>query len=425
MFDLEKYYKLAHSGEKVDNSEFLAYIKSFENVVLWGASYQGKAIGKKLLDEGVKIFCYWDVRYQELGEVNGLKVYEPFTQCQGDNTLVIVCIGNRVILRRLLSILESKGFINNVPGDYLYMGMLCPFTKESGINAKRCSATMECRQIYCHRLGNIIKAKCTSEKPIHLTSVTLVINQKCSLKCKFCTSYMNEYPLKDRINFPLEQIKKDIDTFFDLVDSVGTITVMGGEPFMHPELSEIIEHLCTKQNFGLISIATSGTFPIKEEQLKGLYEKRVNVSFSNYTQSINERQKEVYYQNIEFVKQAGVCYTEGLFSPEWIVPSTLYDANRTEQEKIEMKTNCDNWHQIKNGKVFPCDFANSIYCLGIADYATDYFDLSMQGDKEEIREKFRTYIERPCYQSCGHHTKERKMTAKAAEQGYLDFKKPL
>lgn len=421
MFDLEKYYQKAFSGDVVDNKEILAYIGAFKHVILWGASFQGKAIGKKLLEKGIKIECYWDIRYDELKEVNGLQVQEPYIAEDKENTLIIVCIGNRVIVGRLMVELEAKGFVNIIPGDYLYMGMLCPFDKTTGINARRCSATMECRQVYCHRLGNIIKDACSErDNPIHLTSITLIINQICSLKCKYCTSYMNEYPIKKRVNFPVERICKDIDIFFDIVDTVGTITVMGGEPFMHPDLSLIIEHLCTKKNFGLISIATSGTFPIKKEQLEGLRDKRVNVSFSNYTPSISEKQRDIFYQNIDLVKASNICHTVGLFSPEWIKPSTLYDLGKNKEEKICKIKSCDHWNQIKNGKVHPCDLASAVYSLGVADYKTDYVDLTEDISLEEMRKKLQEYLDRPFYETCGHH-QSGGMVAMAAEQGYCDF----
>lgn len=422
MFNLEAFYQEAFSGNDVDSKEILAYINSFKCVILWGASFQGKAIGKKLLEEGIEVNYYWDIRYKEFDKVNGLKVVEPFTADEPENSLVIVCIGNRVIISGLMYELSQKGFSNYIPGDYLYMGLLCPFNKKTGINARRCSATMECRQIYCHRLGNIIKANYTEcDNPIHLTSITLVINQICSLKCKFCTSYMNEYPLKERINFPLERICEDIDAFFDTVDSVGTITVMGGEPFMHPDLSEIIEHLCTKKNFGLISIATSGTYPIEQAQLKGLHDPRVNVSFSNYTPSIKEKQRELFYKNIDIVKEAGVCHTVGLFSPEWIKPTTLYKLDMSDEEKQQKKQACIHWLQVKNGKVHPCDYGNALYSLGIADYKTDYVDLTEDLSREERRKRLNEFLNRPFYGVCGHHNNGSSMTAMAAEQGYYDF----
>ena len=422
-FDLQKYYEETSSGASVDNSMLYEFINTFPYVILWGASFQGQAIGKRLLDEGIHIENYWDIRAEEIKECNGIKVIEPFTCKDAERTLVILCIGNRVIFGGLKRELLEKGYSNIIEGDRLYMGILCPFTVDTGVNARRCSQTMECRQIYCHRLGNILsKQNCSSENPIHLTSVTLVINSRCSLGCKFCTSYMNEYPQKKRTDIPFEQICNDIDVFFDAVDSVGTVTVMGGEPFMHPQISQIIEKLCTKKNFGLISIATSGTWPIKEEHLTGLHDERVNISFSNYTESITENQKEWFYKNIETVKKSGVCYTVGLFSPEWIIPSTLYHLDITEQEMTEKKQSCTHWDQLKNGKLHPCDFATALYSLYIADYPSDYVELDANVSNELMREKIRTYLERPYYLSCGHHRRGNGMTSKAAEQGYYDFK---
>lgn len=426
-FDVNKYYSDAWTGEKCNDASIISYIQSYKHIILWGASYQGTAIGKKLIEYNVKIEKYWDLRYEEIKICNGIEVCRPFQFDDPEHTLVILCIGNRVIHTRLINRLKDAGCLHYLHGDYLYMGLLCPFSQKTGINARRCSTTMECRQVYCKRIQGILSKEVKSENPLMLPSITLIINQRCSLKCKFCTSYMNEYGLDERIDFPLERICGDIDAFFSAVDLVGTITVMGGEPFMHPDLSKIIGHLCEKKNFGLISIATSGTFPIKEEQLENLSDSRVNISFSNYLESINDKQKEVYYKNIEIVKNKGICYTTGLFSPEWVIPPTLYDKGLSEKEKMEWKSRCVHWHQVKNGKVHPCDFANSIYSLGVADYPRDYVDLTIDRDSSELKEIIREYDSLAYYDSCGHHPAKRAsaMTAKAAEQGYMNFLQPI
>ena len=64
-FDLEGYYNRAWSGEMCEDISIVEYIKSYKHVILWGASYQGKAIGKKLIELGVDIENYWDIRWQE------------------------------------------------------------------------------------------------------------------------------------------------------------------------------------------------------------------------------------------------------------------------------------------------------------------------------------------------------------------------
>ena len=340
MFDINQYYKQAHSGECVENTALLNYIKSFPQVVLWGGSFLGDAVGKYLLENGVSILNYWDLRADSIQSVNGIQCVQPFTTDQKNETLVIFCIGNNVIRGLLLEELSEKGYKNVIRGDYLYMGAICPFDKTTDIESNQCQGSMCCRFIFCQRLSNIVKSRNPSKDLLHTFSITLIINQRCSLKCKCCTSYMNEYPLEERKDIPLDRIYDDIDKFFDAMDSIGTVTVMGGEPFMHPDLSKIIQKLLTKHNFGLVSIATSGTYPIKPEQLEGLNDKRVNVSFSNYEHAINEKQKELMYRNIEMVKRSGISYTVGVTIPEWAVPSTLYDLHNTTKQMIVKKAAC-------------------------------------------------------------------------------------
>lgn len=428
MFDIEAYYAEAHSGEIVDNTKMLEYIQSFKKIVLWGGSYLGRAVGKYFVEHDIEITCYWDVRAEEIKEVNGIQVNMPFTMEDKDNTLVVFCIGNNVIRGLLLKELRQKGYKNVLRGDYLYMGAICPFNKTTGIDSNQCQGSMCCRSIFCQRLSSIVKSRSESKNPLHMFSVTLIINQRCSLKCKCCTSYMNEYPIEERKDIPLDRICDDIDRFFDAMDSVGTVTVMGGEPFMHPQLSDIIQKLLTKKNFGLVSIATSGTYPIKPEQLKGLDDKRVNVSFSNYEHAITENQKKMMYQNIEMIKNAGISYTVGVTIPEWSVPSTLYDLGDTEEAMIAKKAACGQpprCMQIKNGKLHPCDFATALYSLNLGRYEMDYVDIEHADSKETLKESIRAFIDQPYYRTCGHCTGMQGLTSKAAEQGYMDFKKPL
>ncbi len=428
MFNIENYYSEAHSGEKVDNTQMLEYVRSFENVVLWGGSYLGNAVGRYLLENDITITCYWDLRANELMMVNGIKVDLPFTIDDKENTLVIFCIGNNVIRGLLLHELCDKGYKNVLRGDYIYMGAICPFDTTTGIDSSQCQGSMCCRSIFCQRLSSIVKSSNRNENPLHMFSITLIINQRCSLKCKCCTSYMNEYPIEERKDIPLDRICDDIDKFFEAMDSVGTVTVMGGEPFMHPQLSDIIQKLLTKKNFGLISIATSGTYPIKIEQLKGLDDKRINVSFSNYEHAITENQRKMMYQNIELIKNAGISYTVGVTIPEWSVPSTLYDLGDTEEQMKAKKAACvqpPRCMQVKNGKLHPCDFATALYSLNLGRYEMDYIDIEHADSIESLRESIRAFIDQPYYRTCGHCAGMQELTSKAAEQGYMDFKKPL
>ncbi len=427
MFSTDDYYIKAHSGDKVDNTEMVKYIRSFKRVVIWGGSYLGKAVYDYLKSQHIEIESFWDLRSESIAQELEVPCVQPFSHKPESDLLIIFCIGNNVIRHLLLGELQSKGYANVIRGDFLYMGAICPFDKTTSIQSSQCQGSMCCRSIFCQRLSNIVKSRSKEENPLHMFSITFIINQRCSLKCKYCTSYMNEYPNKEKVDIPFARISDDIDRFFDAMDSVGTVTVMGGEPFMHPDLSKIIRKLLTKPNFGLVSIATSGTWPIKEEQLIGLDDERVNVSFSNYKHAINENQIKVMDKNIELIKSHGISYTVGVTIPEWAVPSTLYDLNRTEAEMIRKKKNCvqpPRCMQVKNGRLHPCDFGTALYSLGLGRYEMDYVDVANSPNRLDLKEKIRAFIDQPYYRVCGHcHSMG--LTSKAAEQGYMDFKKPI
>jgi len=61
----------------------------------------------------------------------------------------------------------------------------------------------------------------------------LEINRQCDIRCEGC------YKRLDGSNKPLEEIKNDLDTALTL-RNIQTVSIAGGEPLLHPELSEII-----------------------------------------------------------------------------------------------------------------------------------------------------------------------------------------
>ncbi len=421
--DLNKYYKKAHSGDKVDNTEILQYIKSFKKVVLWGGSYLGKAVGKKLIDNGVNIDKYWDMRYEEIGSVNNVEVVLPFSEKDKDNTLIIFCIGNTAIMQNLLRRLAENGYNNVIRGDNLFMGLVCTFDKTTGINPKICNSTMCCRSMFCRRLSNIVKAN-QKDNRLCIDNVTLMINTKCSLKCKYCVAYMNNYPKERKRNIDTKQILSDIDAFFDSVSSVGAITIQGGEPFLHPDLPLIVKKLLEKNNYGVISIATNGIFKIDINKYDVLKDDRVNVSFSNYWECISEKQLQIFENNVDLIKKAGISYTVGVTMPEWTIPSNLYKLNYSKKEMIERKSKCmmpERCMQIMDGRLYPCLFGVSIHGIGVADYPQDYIQFDKYKNRDKLIEAIRNYIDKPYYEVCSHCGGSQGSTPKAGEQGYFDF----
>lgn len=419
---IEEFYKEVESGREIQCDEVVSYIKNFPNIVIWGASYLGKVIAEFLESQEISDFTWWDIRAAELGEVNGRPIVMPFTDVEEpvkENTLVILCIGNTAIMNKLLHRLTINRYFNVLRGDKLFMGVKCPFNISTEIRGEICNGTMTCRSMFCSRLHNIVKQK-NNKGGLFLENITLMITTHCSLKCKYCCAYMNSYPEDRKHFFPYEQIAKDIDALFGAVDAIGSITIQGGEPFLHPDIDRIVAKVLKKKNIGIVSIATNGIFSISKDKLKVFQDSRLNVAFSGYYDALSEDKLNIFYKNIDFLRENHVPVTVGVRMLEWAIPSTLWNRHYTEDVMKAKKNVCktpERCLQLMNGRLYPCLFSVSLHGAGVADYPGDYVVLS----DDRLSEKIKEFMDAPFYYSCGHCSSSGGSTNMAGEQGFFDF----
>lgn len=409
MFDVEQFYMKCSSGEKVNDRDIREYVKSFERVVIWGSAGLGKAIGRLLEKWQAKEIVYWDQRYREIGPINGRRIESPFAlDYDRDNTLVLYSIPNHVIMGGLMKELTDHGYYNIIRGDIFYSGLICPYKNGDFPSARQCWMKNECRSVICKRLQHIVMSRNEETKPgerIDLTYNCFIINSMCNLNCTHCVQYINNYPAKQRVNIATENICRDIDLWLELVDSVGTISVMGGETFMHPDIAVIAKKFSEHSNFGFVSFPTNGLYPISPSQLEGIEDPRIVIAFGYYKHVANSKQLEIYEKNVELVKSYGISYTESRYLPSWVVPSGIYQHSTDETYMTEKKRNClmpPRNLQIRDGKIHTCDRGVTLYAAGIADYPEDYYILDQKGTLAERRQKFRDFVDKPFYFTCGH-----------------------
>ena len=97
-----------------------------------------------------------------------------------------------------------------------------------------------------------------------VSHITIETNQSCNLKCRACYNLYHD-AIKN-----LEQIKEEIDLAITK-RNLETLSLIGGEPTLHPDLAEIISYIKSK---GLIcQLLTNGVRFIKEANLIGKYKK--------------------------------------------------------------------------------------------------------------------------------------------------------
>jgi organic radical activating enzyme len=438
MWDVGSFYASGPAGEKRDPADVLQFIRSHKAVVIWGASYLGKSVGEFLIATGITVNQYWDIRAAEIGTCLDIPVGLAFSGgFSGDDTLVIYCISDGHVQGWLLKELEQRGFKSALSGFHLFMGAICPFnTTDRTIDIGYCLHSHGCNHIFCPRLSNVYfttrgESARRMDEPINLYTATLIVSQLCNLSCKYCSSYMNAYEPGTRINFTAENISRDIHHFADAVDAIGSLTVMGGEPFLHPQFPAIIRDVLRVPNIGAVSIATNGSVPIPERDLEAYVHPRLLVNFSNYTKALSERHGAIFDANQALFDRYGINYRVDSTGKYWVMPSTLYDLQMTDEEKTARKTSCLaplSCMQIKNGFLHPCDFGNAVTSLGLSTDPSNTVDLT-ESDIPLLRRKIRDYMDLPFHEVCGRcradvYSFGQDIDGIAGEQGKLDFKTP-
>jgi organic radical activating enzyme len=415
MFDLKEFERRAQEGDVQDPKEVLDYIRSFENLVLWGAGNLGKAVGEKLLAEQIHITAYWDEKYKEMPECLGIPVTESFCgELAPENTLVISCIVNGTLGRTwTINELEEKGWHHNMMGMVLYEGIFCPLNKDY-VNLNECSGRKGCSLVNCYRYINLRCEGKKKEPPLIFQSFTFILSTKCSLNCRYCGQRLHEYKPEDRRDFALEDIKRDIDNFLDAVDFCGMVSIIGGEPFIYPHITEVVKHCLTKENFGIVNITTNGIANLTEELLEEIKDVRVKIHFSLYDTYLNETQKALLQRNIELVKKSGINYSIG--QPLWGIPAEIKDYGYSEEIMKNKKKNCENVRlcpSARDGVFHACSFAETIEGLHLYPLGNVVVDLK---EKENLRERLMECVNQDYYDICRYCSSEKTQQIVAGEQ---------
>jgi len=428
MNNLSTILEQTRRGDADYAAEIIARLKGFRHIVLRGAGKFGSAFGSFLLAKGFPpgLLSYWDIRASELKEINGVRVHAPFSQIlEQEQTLIINCIPNGSLSGSVgEQEFAAKGYSHYLPGMALFEALMCSMKPETGFDASVCIETTFCNWCACQRLPSLLQKQCKKERlndfsdDLVFPLATFVVNQKCTLKCTHCGQYINHYLAEDRINFSLERIKTDIDRIFDAVDAIGYVSVIGGEPFLHPALGAIVDLVLAKPNFGVLGITTNGICDINDEFLAQVDRHRTRLIFSDYTAALSDKQRKLFSLNIRKVAESGISFTVG--QPIWATPASLRKLNRPEATRDAMKAACNSrltCKTIQNGVYYPCSTAAGIGSHRCAAYPQDWVNIDETFSAAELRTRIKQVDEKISYASCDHCGEGGELLSLPGEQG--------
>lgn len=197
-----------------------------------------------------------------------------------------------------------------------------------------------------------------------LYTVDMTVSAKCNFKCKNCNMFMPYY--KTDVRYSLEDLKINVDHFFEVVDYVCYIGFIGGEPLLFNQLGELIEYIRVNYSdkVGNFTIHTNGSIKPSKHLIDVIKKYNITVAISDYGTQSPCRDKML--DTVAYLQKQGV-YVDVRSSLEWRdvgFPGNPCDF--TDEEIQEHMKSCSaDWRGINDGKFYYCNIAWSAEKAGL------------------------------------------------------------
>lgn len=177
----------------------------------------------------------------------------------------------------------------------------------------------------------------------------MFITSYCSIDCKWCSASIPYY--KNKYHIPLERIQAQLTRYLGAIDAVEKFRILGGEPFLHPDLPAILQQLMDTPKVHSIRIVTNGTVVPKNPKLLDLLRNpKIVLDISNYG-PVSDKVPE-----LQELEREGKIHLNIDTVTTWFVPNHDYtDKGLTDEQAYRRYCNCKDYcHVLRDGKFFYC-----------------------------------------------------------------------
>ena len=242
--------------KRFEGREFEYLFSQDINIVLWGAAN----IGKRFLDfylGSIHIVKVCDGNLKRIGtQLNGFIIENPDSIVNDGNTIVVVTCSFYSEIRPKL---EKQGFAHNIS---------CFYYDDFE------------RILMLYKYGHLRSNR-----------VDISLTEKCTLNCKHCNMFMPHF--SNPKEQPLESVLHDIELYFDTVDFVKEMELLGGEPFLYKELPAVMRFVqeVFLGRVGQLNIFTNATIIPSDEVLILMKQLNIHCMISDYSRQVPYQEK--------------------------------------------------------------------------------------------------------------------------------------
>jgi organic radical activating enzyme len=128
---------------------------------------------------------------------------------------------------------------------------------------------------------------------VHIFQSDVLVTERCNLNCSHCNMFIPHFEMPKHRE--LDTMIKDIDSYFNIVDYVSVFHLVGGEPFLHPQIQDVIQHILSNyiHKIDKFIITTNGSIAPKPSTIELLKSRNVILSVSNYSDKLQKLKTKV------------------------------------------------------------------------------------------------------------------------------------
>lgn len=220
-----------------------------------------------------------------------------------------------------------------------------------------------------------------SRNPLFLPSVEFEVTECCSLRCAECAN-LSPYFSKPQ-HYDTALIIEGMKQLAECTGGIGRVVIIGGEPFLHPELGKICKAAAAMDKVISVHIVTNGTIVPSPALLQDLAESLTYIAISDYGEL--STQKEALVKALETYQIPYEIRGQGKW---WRTFGKPQDFMRTEEENQRIFESCPyrKCLSVLNGEFRLCPRSNFAARLGMPQHEEDrvlLFDKNLSAQEKE------------------------------------------
>ena len=227
-----------------------------------------------------------------------------------------------------------------------------------------------------------------SKNKIWLDSTAIYPSTACNLNCKNCLAYTPEIH-HNRIK-TLNEVKDEVDIFFEWVDFVRWFQISGGETQLWPYLCDLVEYIGNiyRDRIGQrFEIVTNGSIIPSDRLLELMQRHNMNMVIDDYGDSYDVWNLQNHsLEIVNKLKERDISFIYD--KPEKWVNLGLLECDNSDKNLEDYYDDCSiPFNANEYGRIYSCAYADFAVKAGLLEDSKDeYFDLHQAKTKDSKKE---------------------------------------